>query len=37
LADFPNHAKLTDCYAKHMGITVTDPGAAMLFQPDSPA
>ena len=37
LADFPDHAKLTDCYANHMGITVTDPAAAMLFQPDSPA
>jgi type I restriction enzyme R subunit len=37
LADFPDHARLTDCYANHMGITATDPGTAMLFQPDSPA
>jgi type I restriction enzyme R subunit len=37
LADFPDHARLTDCYANHMGINVTDPAAAMLFQPDSPA
>ena len=37
LADFPDHARLTDCYANHMGIVVTDPAAALLFQPDSPA
>jgi type I restriction enzyme R subunit len=35
--DFPDHAKLTACYAKHMGIKVTEPEASILFMPDSPA
>jgi type I restriction enzyme R subunit len=35
--DFPDQAKLTTCYAKHMGINVTESEAAILFQPDSPA
>jgi type I restriction enzyme R subunit len=34
---FPDHAKLTACYAKHMGINVIEPEASILFMPDSPA
>lgn len=36
-SDFPDHAQLTACYAKHTGIKVTEPEASMLFMPDSPA
>lgn len=37
LSDFPDHAKLTAEYAKHTGINLTKPEAAMLFMADSPA
>jgi len=36
-SDFPDHAQLTACYAKHTGIKVTEPEASMLFMADSPA
>jgi type I restriction enzyme R subunit len=36
-SDFPDHATLTACYAKHTGITLTTSEASMLFMPDSPA
>jgi type I restriction enzyme, R subunit len=35
--DFPDHAKLTSCFAEHTGIKVTEPQALMLFMADSPA
>lgn len=35
--DFPDHARLTDCYHRHTGIKLDEPSAALLFQPDSPA
>ncbi|EGM79136.1 helicase, type I site-specific restriction-modification system restriction subunit [Rheinheimera sp. A13L] len=35
--DFPPHADLTARYAKDVGIDLNKPGAAMLFQADSPA
>jgi len=36
-ADFPAHPDLTARYAKDIGIDITQPAAAMLFQADSPA
>lgn len=36
-ADFPPHPILTARYAKDTGIDITQPGAAMLLQADSPA
>lgn len=36
-ARFPHHPELTARYARDTGIDVAQPGAAMLFQPDSPA
>jgi type I restriction enzyme R subunit len=35
--DFPDHAQLTDCFAKHTGIKVTKPEASIMFMADSPA
>jgi type I restriction enzyme R subunit len=35
--DFPTHPELTGRYAKGNGIDLTQPEAAVLFQPDSPA
>lgn len=35
-ADFPPHADLTARYARDTGIDLEQPGAAMLFQADSP-
>jgi len=35
--DFPPHADLTARYAKDVGINISQPAAAMLFQADSPA
>ncbi len=35
--EFPAHPDLTARYAKDVGIDITQPGAAMLFQADSPA
>ncbi|ENM6578556.1 DEAD/DEAH box helicase family protein [Vibrio fluvialis] len=35
--NFPPHADLTARYAKDIGINVSQPAAAMLFQADSPA
>lgn len=37
LGDFPDHKKLTECYAHHTGINLDAPAASILFQPDSPA
>jgi type I restriction enzyme R subunit len=37
LADFPDHKRITDCYAKHTGIQLDKPEAKMLFMADSPA
>lgn len=37
LADFPTHEALTQRYAKDIGVDVTAPRAAMLFQADSAA
>ena len=37
LADFPHHDELTARYAQAMGIDLTRPEAALLFQSDSPA
>lgn len=36
-AEFPAHPDLTARYAKDIGIDITKPEAAMLFQADSPA
>jgi type I restriction enzyme R subunit len=36
-SDFPHHPELTARYVRDTGIDVTQPGAAMLFQSDSPA
>ncbi len=36
-ADFPPHPDLSARYAKDIGIDIAQPGAAMLFQADSPA
>ena len=36
LAEFPDHKRLTECYARHTGIALDAPAAALLFQPDSP-
>jgi len=36
-ADFPPHPDLTARYARDSGIDLSQPGAAMLFQADSPA
>jgi type I restriction enzyme R subunit len=36
-ADFPPHPDLTARYANDIGIDITQPAAAMLFQADSPA
>lgn len=36
-SDFPAHPDLTARYAKDIGIDITQPAAAMLFQADSPA
>jgi type I restriction enzyme R subunit len=36
-ADFPDHAKLTACYAERMGFSIAQPEASILFMPDSPA
>ncbi|MBY7693547.1 DEAD/DEAH box helicase family protein [Vibrio parahaemolyticus] len=35
--NFPPHADLTARYAKDVGINISQPAAAMLFQADSPA
>ncbi|MCL1068007.1 DEAD/DEAH box helicase family protein [Shewanella olleyana] len=35
--DFPPHSDLTARYAKDVGINISHPAAAMLFQADSPA
>ncbi len=35
--DFPDHKTLSACYARHTGINIDDPTAAMLFKADSPA
>ena len=37
LADFPDHKRITDCYAKHTGITLGEPATQILFMADSPA
>lgn len=37
LIDFPDHQRLTDCYAKHTGIRLDEPESEMLFAPDGPA
>ncbi len=37
MADFPDHKRIKDCYAKHTGIQLGEPGAQMLFMADSPA
>ena len=37
LADFPDHKRITDCYAEHTGIKLDEPEAKMLFMADSPA
>jgi type I restriction enzyme R subunit len=36
-ADFPPHPHLTDRYARSTGIDLTQPGATILFQANSPA
>lgn len=35
--DFPDHARLTECYRRHTGIDLASPNAGVLFQADSPA
>ena len=37
LRDFPSHPELKARYGKDSGIDLTNPGAAVLFQADSPA
>lgn len=37
LDDFPAHADLVTRYARDKGLDLAAPGAAVLFQPDSPA
>jgi type I restriction enzyme R subunit len=37
LSAFPDQANLTACYARHTGINIEEPEAAMLFKADSPA